>query len=246
MIKVRTQRFVGGFVFIIVALLLSRPSLQKIMAEVVPIRYVQVEGAFQYIDKESIKNKIHPLIQLSYFSIDLQRVQHALITLPWAEKVQVQRIWPDRLKLRIYEQQPVVRWQDDSLLNSQGDIFKPISLGVFQSLPVLYGPVEQRSQLLQVMRGLKLSLMDQGLRLTEFRVSDRQSWLLVMENGMVIQLGRFQPLQKFTLLMQALMVLGNELVEKIEYIDMRYPNGYAVRWRENEQIIWNIIRKKPA
>lgn len=238
MINKRIQRFVGGLVFMVAAVLLSRLALQKILAEMVPIRYVQVEGAFQYIDKEDIKNKIHPLIQLSYFSIDLQRIQHALITLPWAEKVQVQRIWPNRLRLRIYEQQPVIRWQEGSLLNSHGDIFKPINIETFQSLPVLYGPVEQRYQLLQVMNDLKLSLIEKGLHLTEFRVSDRQSWLLVMKNGMVIQLGRLQPLQKFTQLMQAFQVLGNELVEKIEYIDMRYPNGYAVRWRENEQIIW--------
>ncbi|NOQ13009.1 MAG: FtsQ-type POTRA domain-containing protein [Methyloprofundus sp.] len=238
MIKVCTQRFVGGLVFIVAAILLNWQTLQKLMTETIPIRYVRVEGTFEYIAKQDIKNKIHPLIQLSYFSIDLQRIQQAVITLPWAEKVQVERIWPDRLKLRIYEQQPVVRWQEDGLLNRHGDIFKPINIDAFQSLPVLYGPIEQRYQLLQVMGDLKLGLIKQGLRLTEFRVSDRQSWLLVMESGMIIQLGRFQPLQKFTLLMKTLGVIGNELVAKIEYIDMRYPNGYAVRWRENEQIIW--------
>ena len=238
MIETRTLVQLSAVVFIIVAILLSRPTLQKILAEYIPIRYVQVEGAFQYIDKEDIKNKIAPLVQLSYFSVDLQMIQHTVMSLPWAEKVQVQRIWPDRLKLRIYEQKPVVRWQSESLLNVKGDIFKPMNLDEFQSLPVLYAPVEQRQQMLQVMDGLMLSLMDQGLHLTEFRVSERQSWLLAMEGGMIIQLGRFQPLQKFTLLMHALMVIGSELVEKIAYIDMRYPNGYAVRWRENEQVIW--------
>lgn len=238
MINTRTQIFVGGIVFIVGVILLNRPTLQKLMAETISIRHVQVEGAFQYIDKEDIKNKVNPLVQLSYFSLNLQGIQHAVMSLPWAEKVQVQRVWPDRIKLKIYEQKPVVRWQADSLLNGQGGIFRPMNIDEFQSLPVLYAPVEQRYQLLQVMNGLQLSLMDQGLYLTEFRVSERQSWLLAMENGMVIQLGRFQPLQKFTLLMQTLMVLGSELVEKMAYIDMRYPNGYAVRWRGNEQIIW--------
>ncbi len=238
MINARTQIQLAFVVFISVVILLSRPTLQKMMAETVPIRYVQVEGAFQYIDREDIKNKINPLVQSGYFTIDLQLIRYSVMSLPWAEKVKVQRIWPDRLKLRIYEQSPVVRWQEDSLLNTQGDIFTPMNIDGFQSLPVLYSPVEQRQQMLQVMDGLKLSLMDQGLRLIEFRVSDRQSWLLAMENGMIIQLGRFQPLQKFTQLMQSLMVAGSELVEKMAYIDMRYPNGYAVRWRENEQVVW--------
>lgn len=232
------SRQVGGLAFVLVAILLARPTLQKAMAKYVPIRYVQVEGAFQYIDKDDIKNQLSPLIQRGYFSVDLQEIQQSVMGLPWAEKVKVQRIWPDRLKLRIYEQKPIVRWQMDSLLNIKGDIFKPRNIDRFQALPVLFAPVEQRQQMLQVMDGLRLGLMDQGLYLTEFRVSERQSWSLEMENGMIIQLGRFQPLQKFTRLIQALMVTGAERVEKIAYIDTRYPNGYAVRWRENEQIIW--------
>jgi len=234
----RIQVQIALLVFIIIALLLARPMLQKVMAEAIPIRHVQVEGAFQYIDKQDIQKTISPLLQLGYFSVDLQAIQLAVMSLPWAEKVKVQRIWPDRLKLRIYEQRPIVRWQIDSLLNIKGDIFKPRNIDKFQSLPVLYAPTEQRQQMLQVMDGLKLSLMDQGLYMTEFRVSERQSWWLEMENGMIIELGRFQPLQKFSRLMQALTVTGSELVEKIAYIDTRYPNGFAVRWRENEQVIW--------
>ena len=238
MIIKRIQVQIALLVFIIIALLLARPMLQKVMAEAIPIRHVQVEGAFQYIDKQDIQKTISPLLQLGYFSVDLQAIQLAVMSLPWAEKVKVQRIWPDRLKLRIYEQKPIVRWQMDSLLNIKGDIFKPRNIDRFQALPVLYAPIEQRYQMLQVMGGLKLNLMDQGLYLTEFRVSKRQSWWLEMENGMIIELGRFQPLQKFSRLMQALTVTGSELIEKIAYIDTRYPNGFSVRWRENEQIIW--------
>ncbi len=238
MINKRIQIQTALLVFIIITLLLARPMLQKVMADTIPIRYVQVEGAFQYIDKQDIKKTISPLLQRGYFSVDLQAIQLAIMDLPWTEKVKVQRIWPDRLKLRVYEQQPVVRWQVGSLLNIRGDIFKPRNIDRFQSLPVLYAPIAQRLQMLQVMDGLKLSLMDQGLYLAEFRVSERQSWWLEMENGMIIELGRFQPLQKFTRLMQALTVTGSELVEKIAYIDTRYPNGFAVRWRENEQVIW--------
>ncbi len=238
MIKTQTQVQLVCVVLICIVILLIRPTLQKIIAKMIPIRYVQVEGAFQYLDKKDIQNKISPLMQWGYFSVDLQRIQYSVMDLPWVEKVRVQRLWPDKLKLRIYEQKPVVRWQMKSLLNVRGDVFTPANIEEFQSLPVLYAPIEQRYQLLQVMGGMQVSLMDQGLYLAEFRVSARQSWQLLMENGMVIQLGRFQPLQKFTQLMQTLMIAGNELVEKMAYIDMRYPNGYAVRWRINEQLIW--------
>jgi cell division protein FtsQ len=222
----------------LLSIVFSWPLIQQAIANTVPIRYVQVEGAFQYIDKQDIQMKINPLVQAGYFSVDLKAIQQAVMSLPWTESIQVQRIWPDRLKLRIYEQKPVIRWQAHSLLNERGEVFRPLNIDRFQFLPVLYAPNEQRQELLEVMHGLSISLMDQGLYLTEFSVNERQAWLLSMENGLVVQLGRLQPLKKFSQLMEALIVSGGELVSKMIYVDMRYPNGYAVRWRENEQIIW--------
>lgn len=129
------------------------------------------------------------------------------------------------------------------MLNEQGEVFRPLNIDRFQTLPVLYAPNEQRLALLEVMHGISVSLMDEGLYLTEFRVNERQSWLLSMENGLVIQLGRLQPLEKFSQLMKALIVSGGELVNKMVYVDMRYPNGYAVRWRENEKLSGNYYQE---
>ena len=238
MIEARAQVQFGFVVVFVIGILLIWPAVKKKIEEYIPIRYVQVEGAFQYIDKDDIKMKINPLVQEGYFSVDIQARFQSVMSLPWTEKVQVERIWPDRVKLRIYEQKPVVRWQAHSLLNVHGDIFRPVNIDKFESLAVLYAPIDQRKQWLDVMDGLSVNLMDQGLHLTKFRVTERQSWLLGMDNGMSIQLGRFQPLQKFTQLMKAFVVSGSDLVSKIAYVDMRYPNGYAVRWRENEQINW--------
>ncbi len=238
MINTRMQLKLAVLLVIMLGIVLSWPVIQQSIAKILPIRYVQVEGAFQYIDKQDIQMKISPLVQAGYFSVDLQVIQQAVMSLPWTESIQVQRIWPDRLKLRIFEQKPVIRWQAHSLLNEQGEVFRPLNIDRFQALPVLYAPNEQRHELLGVMHGLSVSLMDQGLYLAEFRVNERQSWSLSMEDGLVIQLGRLQPLEKFNQLMKALVVLGGELVNKMIYVDMRYPNGYAVRWRENEQINW--------
>ena len=230
MIKRRAQVQLGICVLFIMSMLLGWPTWQQKIDDYWPIEHVRVEGAFQYISKEDIQATISPLVAAGYFSVDLQAIQQAVMSLPWAETVQVQREWPNRIKLRIYEQEPVVRWQNDSLLNDQGAIFKPSNIDKFQSLPVLYVPMAQRQQLLEVMQGLRVALRDQDLHLTEFKVSERQSWVLKMHNGMSMQLGRLEPLQKFAQLMRALSVSGTELVSKIAYVDMRYPNGFALSY----------------
>lgn len=238
MMNKRMQVILAGLVLIGIGIIYTWPMLGSRLVEYIPIRHVQVEGAFQYIDKQDIKMKISPLVQTGYFSVDLQAIRQAVMSLPWTESIQVQRVWPDRLKLRIYEQKPVIRWQSHSLLNERGEVFRPMNLDRFQSLPVLYAANEQRQQFMQIMDRLSLALADKGLNLVEFRVNERQSWIISMENGLTIQLGRHKPLVKFTQLIKAFVVSGAELVEKMSSIDMRYPNGYAVRWRENEQINW--------
>ncbi len=224
---------------LIVLSFLAGPKLSDVINKQIPIRYVRVEGAFQYIAKEDIKMKIMPLVQVGYFSADLQAIHKAVMSLPWAAQVQVERIWPDRIRLRIFEQKPVVRWTSDRLLSSRGEIFKPSNMDSFQALPALYAPEGQREEFLKVMQGLSVTLIDIGLYLMEFRVTDRQSWRLVMESGLVLQLGRLEPLHKLTQLIKALVISGDELVSKMAYIDTRYPNGYAIRWRDNEKIEWN-------
>jgi len=238
MIKRRTQVKLAVSALVVVSFFLIEPFLQETLKQKVPIKHVGVEGAFQYISKQDIQSKISPFIGEGYFSLDLQAIQESVMSLPWAEKVQVQRVWPNGVKLRLYEQKPVVRWKTDSLLNIRGEIFTPANINAFKFLPVLDAPIEQRKEMLEVMHGLRVSLMDQDLSLSEFRVSDRHSWVLVMADGMLIQLGRFKPLHKFSQLLNAFVVSGDEIVNKIAYVDMRYPNGYSVRWRDNERMVW--------
>jgi len=125
MIKRRAQVQLGICVLFIMSMLLGWPTWQQKIDDYWPIEHVRVEGAFQYISKEDIQATISPLVAAGYFSVDLQAIQQAVMSLPWAETVQVQREWPNRIKLRIYEQEPVVRWQNDSLLNDQGAILNP-------------------------------------------------------------------------------------------------------------------------
>ena len=237
MIEAEMRRSVGSVLFILIVLSLSWVPMKQLINDFHPIRYVRVGGEFQYIKKQEIKEKINPLLNSGYFSIDLSAIQQAVMSLPWIDKVLVQRVWPNRLELKVYEQEPVVRWRDSELLNARSEIFKPMNIEGFKSLPTLSTPNGLQKEFLPTMQSMSQALLEHGLELTEFRVNKRLAWFVALKNGMQIQLGRTEPLQKFMQLMNTLSVLG-EKVNKIAYIDMRYPNGYAVRWRKNIKIHW--------
>jgi len=227
----------GFFAFILLVLVLSYFPIKQLIENYQPIRYVRVGGEFQYIKKIEIKAKISPLLNRGYFSIDLLAIQQAVMTLPWIDKVLVQRVWPNRLELKVYEQRPVVRRGRDALLNARAEVFKPVNIGNFKSLPMLITPEGLKKELLLTMQKMAQELALRNLELTKFKVNKRLSWDISLNNGIQVQLGRVAPLQKFMQLMNTLSVLGNK-VSKIASIDMRYPNGYAVAWQKNEKINW--------
>ncbi len=67
MINTRMQLKLAVLLVIMLAIVFSWPVIQQAIAKILPIRYVQVEGAFQYIDKQDIQMKISPLVQTGYF-----------------------------------------------------------------------------------------------------------------------------------------------------------------------------------
>jgi len=135
----------------------------------------------------------------------------------------------------VHEKKPYVRWGTNSLINEQGVIFTPNNMEQFQSLTLLSGPEKQQVKALEIMKGVKTALSDQSMQMTEFTINDRWSWKIKLATGMEILLGRNAPLEKLQRFLKTLAVLGQQRVDAMEVVDLRYPNGYAVSWRPGSE-----------
>jgi len=214
-------------------------------ADLMPIRYVRVEGAFQYIAKEKIRQVLGKQIMQGVYNADLQQIQQSVGALPWAEKVMVTRIWPDAIKVQISEQKPVARWGKYGLLNDLGQLFVPGNSNEFEQLPLISGPDGQEKQLLEVMKGLVIALQDKSMKLKVFYVNERRAWKVKLATGMEIKLGRTMPLKKIQRFLETVGLLGEEQIAKVATVDLRYPNGYAVTWKIGaEEINWKKVANK--
>ncbi len=207
--------------------------------ETMPIRYVRIEGVFQYLGRERLQEVLRPLVTTDFFSADVGRIHDVALALPWVDGVVVKRVWPDAIDIRIFEQKPVLRWGEDSLMNPRGELFRPENIEAFNDLPLLSGPAGSERLLLGVMQQMTEALAKHALLLTAFEVSDRRSWQLRLDNGMQIRLGRTAPQEKFQLLLKALPVLGQQRIDAIARVDMRYPNGFAVAWKAGMTPSWD-------
>jgi cell division protein FtsQ len=210
-----------------------------------PIRSVKIEGAFQYISKDRLQQVLEPLIKSGYYRADMNAIHQAIKALPLVDTVDVKRVWPDVVYIRITEQKPIVRWGSQGLLNKQGDVLIPDNIEDFRNLPLITGPEGQEKKLLEIMKGVYIVLQDKSLQLAEFHVNERRAWRIKLANGLEMQLGRKAPLENMQRFLKTMDLLGEERLEMIASVDTRYPNGYAITWKpEVTAIDWKAIVEK--
>lgn len=212
-------------------------------ADLLPIKYVRIEGIFQYIAKDDIKQALLKQVMTGFLNADMQAIRKELLVLPWVAQVRVKRVWPDTIEVKVYEQYPVVRWGNIGLLNEYGDLFIPNNLARFDKLPLLTGPTGTEKKLMAVMKDLQASLVAQALELDEFNVNERRAWTLHLSNGLELKLGQKEPLQKFNRFLITLPISGKKQITAMARVDLRYPNGYAVTWKQGQKVNWNNISK---
>ncbi len=200
-------------------------------ADLLPIKYVRIEGIYQYITKKEIKQALLPQVLTGFLNADMQEIQGELLDLPWVSQVKVRRIWPDTIAIKIYEQYPIVRWGKIGLLNEQGDLFIPDNLTHFKKLPLLTGPKGLEKKLMQIMKRLQESLAEHALELQEFNVNERRAWTLRFSDGLELKLGQKTPFKKLNRFLKTLPILKKDDGREIATVDLRYPNGYAVTWK---------------
>lgn len=211
-------------------------------ADWLPIKFVRIEGAFQYIEKDTIKKVLIEQVNKGLYNADIHQIQQSVKHLEWINDVNVKRVWPDAIDIKIVEQTPVVRWGDKELLNQSGEIFKPNNINLFSDLPKIIGPSGKEKYLLAVMEKLEFSLKKKSMALDEIHIDDRRAWKVVLQNKMQLKLGRNDPLNKLERFLNTVMLLGEEQVSKVSIADLRYPNGYAIAWKQgSEEIDWKKV-----
>lgn len=198
------------------------------LEEIMPIRHVRVEGEIRNLDAAEFTRILLPWTQGGYFLADMRGIEKAAKAFPWVDSVQVVRLWPDTLQLKIVEQKPVARSGDGGLINSRGERFLPGNAQSYARLPMLDGAQGQEKQLLNMLRLLNAKLKQRGLRIDVLRLTNRRAWSARLSGGVDVEFGKQDPALALDRLLALLPRLGEERVATIRKLDLRYPNGFAV------------------
>lgn len=196
-----------------------------------PISMMSIDGSFQRVSPGQVEQVAAPLLKAGFMSADLDAVQRAIEMLPWVDHARVQRRWPNSLHVVILEQVAAARWGESGLLNARGELFVKSATHVPPELPRLSGPAGTESKVAQRYLSAQGRMLEAGMRIAAVRLDERGAWELDLDNGLTIRLGHSQVderLERFIL--TASQVVARRATE-INYIDMRYANGFTIGWR---------------
>ena len=228
------------FVLVVVGLTLSARQLaDRLMdANQMPLEQLRLAGERHYSRDGEVQQALAGLARdESFFSLDVDRVQHLVETVPWVRRVSVRRDWPNGLQLYLVEHQPVALWNEALLLNRQGEIFKAPRDRLMAPLPQFYGPAGSGEQVLAAYRALNAQLAAQGFELRELSLSERHSWQITLASGVRLVVGRADAVTRskrvghFIRLYPMLMKEDRTL----DYVDLRYDTGFAVNWKDSQE-----------
>lgn len=171
-------------------------------------------------------------LQGNFFTLDLAHARAALGNLPWVRSVDLRRRWPDGLDVALEEHEPLARWGDTGLVNTQGEVFEAAYDG---ELPVFSGPPGTAKEIAIQYEYFRRRLAAIDRLPVRVQVSPRRAWSVTLDNGMTLELGRSETEARLTRFIAAYRQAAAVLGRRVDYVDLRYPNGFAVRVPELAQ-----------
>jgi cell division protein FtsQ len=217
---------IAGALFGLCALTLAYAAVVTVIRlPAFAFREVRVSGGIAHTTREQVEAIARDL-QGTFFTLDLEEARARFEKLPWVRGATVRRAWPDALDVSLEEHVPLARWQDVGLVNTHGERFAAATPAV---LPVFVGPDDAAAEMAQHYVQFRDALSVIGRAPVEVRLAGRRAWSVRLDDGKVLELGRQDVVARLARFASVYPRLAARLPAERSRIDLRYPNGFAVR-----------------
>jgi cell division protein FtsQ len=196
-----------------------------------PVKQLTVQAQFKHVSADAIRDAVRPRLGKGFFALDLDAVQKSVAALSWVESAEARKRWPDTLILRVYERQPFARWNVDQLISRQGRVFSAPDIQEVHGLPDLRGPDAQMAEVVSFYADIQKAFAGARMRIVGVALTERGSWSVSTADGAQIVIGdRDQAGRRLRRFLNVYPQLMEGHAEGFAYADLRYTNGFAVRW----------------
>lgn len=213
---------------VLATLLMGQLALHRID---VPVRELAVSGALRHVRADEVRAASASVIDGHLFDVDLKAVRAAVERLPWVAHARVDRQWPARLMVRVWERDVFARWSESDALSTEGVVFEPGDAVLADTLPRLVGAPGREREVMVMYQQLADRLSETPFMLAGLALDARGDWLATTHTGLKLHFGRNSPLEQIGRLKTVVLPTLLARLDDVQYIDLRYLNGFAVGWQ---------------
>lgn len=196
-----------------------------------PFKQVKIIATYRHIQPTVLKAVVGQNLSGGFFSLNADKLRQHILNLPWVANVSVRRIWPSTLLITIQEKHAIARWGNQQVVNAKGELFTPSAQSIPNDLPVLIGPNNSKEEVLNKFQYFNQLLSTINLKIAELSLSRRQAWRLRLHDGIEVVIGRYDVDQRFAQFVRLFPKLIGDRWRQVDYVDLRYQNGLAIRWK---------------
>ena len=214
-------------------------------SSVFPLKAIRVEGELRHVGRDDVVDALQGRVSGTFFTADLEGIRAIFEGIAWVRRAEVRRRWPDRLEVRLEEHVALAYWgqiqgqgqaqgqaqgQEQRLVNTFGELF---SGRTDAALPLLGGPAGSEREVARSYALFRELFAPLELEPQAVLLSPRHAWRLKLSNGLTLQLGRESDkdriLDRLARFVAAYPLTIGKLSRHLDYVDLRYPNGFALR-----------------
>lgn len=236
------------FVFLVAGWKVSESVSDYGFNNILPVKEVKIEGEFENISHDEFRGKVISAINGGYFSLDLNSIRDVLMALPWVDDVSVRRQWPSSLQIKVTEKRAIAFWNNDAMISERGDVFTPKLVNHQLNLPRLNGPEGFHKKVWMFLIEVNRKFTGMGFKVTDLMLDNRRSWSLDFsssnENEKIkVKLGRYNASARLLRFVRVFSDNKKLDLKNIAVIDLRYPNGFSIKIKNNMAIKQRLVRE---
>jgi len=225
--KPNLLNWIANFLYAVaVVLMLYSILFIVIRLPIFPFKEVKVYGEIDRINHAQVELIVSKHLKGNFFTLNLNKTRAAFEKLPWVQTVSVRRRWTDQLEISVVQHKALARWEDLGLVNMHGELFQAATDA---KLPVFSGPEGSVAEVTEHYMSFSKALEKNAIDIAKVKLSPRRAWEIETDKGMRIALGREHVESRLNKFSRAYQKTLSTLNVDIQYADLRYSNGFAVR-----------------
>ena len=201
-------------------------SFSLLNQSITKIQYVTEVKRVSIDDLRGISSKIY---DEGFLQINLSDIKEEIEQVNWVKSVSLERRWPDQINITIEEEDIVGWWNKDSIINSKGNLFLLDQQSLPSGLIEFNGPNGQQEMVFEKYLLFAEELTARGILIEKVTLDFKGSWSVTIRPNITLRFGKENISERFD---RFLMIWDESLLDNlavIEYIDLRYAEGFSVK-----------------